>query len=167
MLNRLVERLFEHYALDSEDCGNEFSQRLEAAVKSKVDERIDTAMNTHVLPKIAEMVDGICLTETNKWGEKRGENLTFIEYLTQRVDSYIREEVNHNGKTRSEDSYSWSKHSTRITYMISEHLQYSISMAMVAAMGDVNSSVRKSLEEAVKMALANISIKVNTEVKPK
>ncbi len=37
--------------------------------------------------------------------------------------------------------------------------------AITEALGNVNSSVRKGLEEAVKIALANIKVNVNTEVK--
>jgi hypothetical protein len=93
--------------------------------------------------------------------------LTFTEYLVQRVDAYIREEVNYNGKSRSEDrdSYGWSKSSTRIVHLIHGHLQYHIQRAVTEALGQVNSSVRKGLEEAVKHAIASVQVKVATEVK--
>lgn len=164
VLENLVQRLFEWHTTTDEEYANDFSQRLEKAVRAKVEERIDAAMNQHVLPKITEMVDGVCLQNTNEWGEKRGTPLTFVEYLTQRVDAYIREEVNYEGKPKSDNVYGWSKRSTRIAHMIHEHLQYSIERAMVAALGEVNSSVRKGLEEAVKHAIESVKVTVNTKV---
>lgn len=164
VLNKLVERLLDQYA-GGEDYKSDFERRVEAAVKEQIDAKLDAALDVHILPKVAEMIDGICLTETNKWGEPKGPKLTFIEYLTQRADAYIREEVNYKGQTKDQDSYSWSKHSTRIAFMINTHLQYSINQAMLKAFGEVDSSVRKGLEEAVKFAIAGIKVTVDTKVK--
>ncbi len=164
VLNSLCARMFDYYVNNDESYKTEFERRMEMAVIQRVDEVLEAALTKHVLPKVDDMVDAICLQETNKWGEKRGSKLTFIEYLTQRVDAYIREEVDHNGKSKDQDVYGWSKKSTRIAFLIHEHLQYSIERAMKDALGEVNSSVRKGLEESVKMALANIRVNVETKV---
>jgi hypothetical protein len=164
VMERLVDRLCEQLIEGDTEYAGLFGQRVEKAVKERVDAALTSALENHVVPKISEMVDGICLQETNAWGEKKGEKLTFTEYLVSRVDAYIREEVNHNGKARSEDSYSWTKRSTRIAYMIHEHLQYNIEAAVKTALGEVNSSVRKGLEGAVKEALDRVKVTVNTKV---
>lgn len=165
VLNKLVDRLFDHYSETEDGYKCDFENRMERDIKERIDERIKTAFETHVLPLVTEKVDTICLTETNRWGEKVGKPITFIEYLVSRVDFYIREEVNHAGKTKAQESYSWSKSGTRISYMIHEHLQYNISRAVETALGNVNSSVRKGLEEAVKIALDKIKVTVDTKVK--
>lgn len=164
VLNKLTEKMCEHFLSDPGDYANEFEGRINKAVTEKVDKILGEAMEIHILPNVAKQVTEITLQQTNRWGEKTGKPVTFIEYLTERVDAYIREEVNHNGKTQDQDSYSWRKHSTRIAYMIHEHLQYSIDAAMKKALGDANSSIRKGLEEAVKIALAQIKVEVNTKV---
>jgi hypothetical protein len=164
VLNRLVDKLCEQM-VETEECyAGDFGRRLQKAVEQRVSETLDKAMAAHILPKVSEMVEGVCLVETNRWGEKVGEKLTFIEYLVKRTEAYITEGVNYNGKTQSEDSYSWRKHSTRIAFMINQHLQYSIDNAMKKALGDVNSSIRKGLENAVKIALQNITVQVKTDV---
>lgn len=165
ILNRVVDRICESIIPSFDEAESEFGNRVEGAVKERIDKVMSDAFEKHVHPKITEMVENVTLQATNRWGEARGEKLTFIEYLTERADAYIREEVNHNGKTQSEDSYSWRKHGTRIAYLVNSHLQYSIQRAMEQALGDVNSSVRKGLEEAVKIALAGIKVSVNTTVK--
>ena len=163
---KLIERLFQFYTEEESGYKTDFDARVEKAVKAKVDERLDSTVKKLIAPKIGEMVDGICLEETNKWGEKKGTKLTFTEYLTQRVDAYIREEVNYTGKSRSEDNnYGWTKSSTRIVHLIHEHLQFHINRAVADALGQVNSSIRKGLEEAVKHAIASVQVKINTEVK--
>jgi hypothetical protein len=164
VLNKLTDRLAEQLLGTSEDYDSDFRNRLEKAIKTRVNEVLDAAMTAHILPKITEMTEGVCLTETNRWGEKIGKTVTFVEYLTSRIDAYIREDVNHNGKTQAEDSYSWQKRSTRIAYMIHEHLQYNIERAVKQALGEVNSSVRKGLEEAVKIAIAGIKVSVDTKI---
>lgn len=164
VLNKLVDRLVDRFSGGDDEVTTSFGNKLDAAVRGQIDKRIDAALSKHVLPKIKTMIDDVCLQETNQWGEKRGKKLTFIEYLTQRADSYIREPVNYNGKPQGEDSYNWKQSGTRISYMIHEHLQYAISRAMTDALGNVNSSVRKGLEEAVKVALANIKVKVDTKI---
>ena len=165
VLNRLVERMCETYSSGDDEFKDQFESQVQKVVKDTINSRIDAAMQTHIVPRVTEMVDGICLTETNRWGEAKGNPVTFVEYLTGRVDAYIREEVNYKGKAQNEDSYNWSKSTTRIAYMINEHLQYHISQAMTKALGDATSSIRKGLEGAVKVALDQVKIIVNTEVK--
>lgn len=162
---RVVDRLVEQFTDESTTTGIDFVPRVEKAIKAKIDERIEAALQAHVLPKITAMVDDLCLQETNKWGEAKKEPVTFVEYLVGRVDAYIREPVNYAGKAEREDRYNWTANTTRIAYMIHEHLQYNVSQAMKQALGDANASVRKGLEEAVKIALSNISVRVNTEIK--
>lgn len=164
VINRLVDKLCERYVDEEGSYQPEFEKRIEKAVREQVDKRISAAIETLITPKINEMVDGICLQETNKWGEAKGQKLTFTEYLTQRVDAYIREEVSYNGKSKSESDCSWRANTTRIAYMIHEHLQYNISKAVTDALGLANQSVRKGLEEAVSVALKQVTVKVETKV---
>lgn len=162
LFEKIVEQLVESIS-DPEK--TDFESRIQNQIKKHVDGQISKAIADQILPHVGRQVDEIVLQETNSWGEKTGQKCTFIEYLVKRTDHFIREEVNHSGKTRGEDSYSWTKHSTRIAFMIDNYLQYNIEKAMLEALGNVNSSVRKGLEEACKIALAGIKVTVNTQVK--
>lgn len=163
---KLVDRLAGIFVGEDSEYTNDFEKRVETAIKLRVDEILDRAITEQITPKVTGMVDNICLEETNKWGEPKGRKMTFIEYLTERVDWYIREPVNYEGKSKGENSYgSWDARSTRIAFMIHAHLKYHIEQAMVNALGVVNSSVRKGLEEAVNLALKQVTVKVDTTVK--
>lgn len=142
-----------------------FASKLNNMVKARLDQIINELADKHVLPRVNEMVEGLVLQQTNQWGEKVGKPVTFIEYLTQRADAYMQEEVNLDGKTKAESgSYSWSKRSTRVAYMIDRHLHYSIESAMKAALANVNSSVAAGLEEATKTAIREVTGKLTVKV---
>ena len=141
------------------------ADQLNKAVRERIDEAVNAIADKHVLPNVTQYLEALTLHETNRWGEKKGASVTFVEYLTQRADAYMREEVNHSGKTKDEDSYSWRASSTRVAYMINQHLQYSIETAMKQALQVANSSIANGLEEAVKIKLAEVVGGIKTTVK--
>lgn len=169
IVDKAVERLLSSNNFDED--GEEYvvpsglKQRLDKAVKVQIDGKIAALAEQHVLPRVSEMIENLTLQATNNWGEKTGAPVTFIEYLTQRADAYMQEPVNHNGKTKTEDSYSWSKSTSRVAYLINSHLHYSIETAMKNALANANSSIAKGLEDAVKTALQSATAKLNVTVK--
>jgi len=172
LTNRIVDKavdcLLSETAFDEDDdeyvVPTDLKRRLDKAVKAQVDTKIAALAEQHVLPRVSEMIENLTLQETNKWGEKTGASLTFIEYLTQRADAYMQEPVNHNGKTKAEETYNWSKSTSRVAYLINSHLHYSIEAAMKAALKDANSSIAKGLEDAVKTALQQATARLKVAV---
>lgn len=164
VLDRLTEKMLERYG-DPDGMEHDFENRIEAAVKNQSDEQIAAIFDRSIIPTIKERIDGIVLQATNAWGEPKQPPLTLTEYMVQRIDAYIREPVNYQGKAKREtDGYSWSEKGTRITHLIHEHLQFHIEKAVEKALGEVNSSVRKGLQEAVNIALKSVSVKIDTKV---
>lgn len=140
-------------------------RKLDAEVMKKIDEAITELGNKHVLPLVTSVIEGHVLQQTNQWGEKKGEPMTFIEYLIDRAGQYIREPVNYNGKSRAEDNYNWSQKSTRVTWMIDKHLSLAIDKAMTSALKTANESIIGGLKEAVNVALRSVVVTTKTEVK--
>lgn len=172
LADRLVEKLAKHL-LDSlqydEDDGqwygeSKFAQRLSTQLAGRLNKIVDDLAEKHITPRVVEMVETLNLQETNKWGEKIGKPVTFIEYLVQRADHWMREEVNYDGKTKGQDSYSWKKSGTRVEYMIDKHLQYEISRAMTEALSNANKSITEGLKEAVNTKLGEIAVQLKTQV---
>ena len=173
---RLVERLAEQilsgksFDEDGEEFydDSQFKKQLEERLRKHVGETINSIAEKHVLPNVTSYIENLVLQTTNKWGEKQGTPVTFIEYLVQRAEAYIQEEVNYEGKGKGEkDSYNWNKHTTRIAYLINAHLQYSIETAMKQALKVANESIAGGIEQAVKIKLQDVlnSIKVGVQVK--
>lgn len=145
-----------------------FQNRMRDEVKKNVDARIDALFQQQIAPRVVEFIEGLTLEQTNQWGEKKGEKLTFIEYLTQRADAYMREQVNYDGKSKTESGgYSWSGTQTRITHLVHHHLHYSIERAMKEAIKNANSSIAGGLEAAVKIKLQEVVAGLKVTVEPK
>jgi hypothetical protein len=145
---------------------SEFKQGIDRAVRERIDAEVTRVANEHIAPRVAELIEGATLQQTNQWGEKRGEAVSFIEYLVQRADAYMAEPVSFDGKTKAESNgYGWSAKTTRLSYAIDRHLQYSIDTAMKKVLSDANAHLGKNLNDAVKIALGNLTVQVKTEVR--
>lgn len=147
------------------EASSKFARELNARIEKHITETIGAIAEKHVLPNVTSFIEGLILQETDKWGQKKGQPVSFIEYLTQRADAYMREEVSYDGKAKGQsDSYSWRAASTRIGFMVNSHLQYSIQTAMKEALENANSSIAKGLEEAVKIKLKEVADSLNVKV---
>lgn len=133
---------------------SEFSDRLQERVKERIDEAIDNVAAKHVLPNMESYIEGFCIQATNEWGEKRGEEVTFVQYLTQRAEAWLGEPVDGYGKTREEARSSmWSKSTNRITYLVDRHLKYHIEKAMKDAYETASSGIVEGLKETIEYEL--------------
>jgi hypothetical protein len=158
---------FDEDGVESEE-PTAFAEAMKKAIAAKVNEAIEQIAAKNVLPNVAAYVEGLCLQETNRWGEKTGKALTFTEYLTARAEAYLREEVNYDGKAKHEDSFgSWKSAGTRVSYLINKHLQYSIETAMKAALTTANSAIVGGIEQAIKIKLAEVQSALKVTVTTK
>jgi hypothetical protein len=171
VIERIADRILEGFSFDED--GEEFrrdssfKKKLDARIADIIDAKIKAISDEHIAPNISTLIDGLTLQKTNQWGERVGTKVTFIEYLTQRAEAYLTEEVSHNGKTKGEDGYSWSKFGTRLAYMVDQHLAFQIKTAMEVAYQNANATIVGGLKKAMEVSLENIksSLKVTTEVK--
>jgi hypothetical protein len=162
--DRVVEGIIDRLTISDGGDDSELFRRLENVVEEKINEAVESLANKHVLPNVTKYLENLCLQETNKYGEKKGEKKTFIEYLVARAEHYMTEKVNFQGKVKSEDSYQWRESTTRISYLIHEHLHYHIENAMKEAMKNANDSIIGGIEKAVKMKLTEVAEKFNVKV---
>ena len=158
--DRVVEHISEMFLHDANGHETDFNQRVQKLVNSKLDEAVEAIAKRNVLPNLEQYVEDFCLQETSKWGEKKGERLTFTEYLVKRAGAYMAEPVNYAGKTKSEDSYTWKGTTTRVVYLINEHLRHSVSRAMQEALKTINKSIAGGLEAAVKIQMGELKEKL-------
>ncbi len=169
IVDSTVDRMLNTIGYDED--GDDFvdnsrmANRLTEIVQKMIDAKVQALADTHVKPLIESRLESLVLQQTNQWGEKTGQPVTFIEYLVKRADAYMTEPVDYRGKTKAEDSYNWRSNTTRVSFMMNEHLQYSIKIAMEKALADANSTISKGLAEAVKIALAEVQQKLKVEVK--
>lgn len=171
---RVVDQLCKEFTstLSSDEDGeypidSEFGNKLKAAVKCHIDDTIQNIAEVHIFPKVSEYIEKLTLQETNKWGERKGESLTFIEYMVQRAEAYMTEKVNYEGKSKGEGFGSWTGTQSRLSHLIHKYLHYNIENAMQTALQDANSHIVKGLEGTIKIKLKEISdsLKVGLNLK--
>jgi hypothetical protein len=145
---------------------SKFAEAMRQQVKAKVDDAVEKIALRNVLPNVESFVENVCLQETNRWGEKTGQPLTFTEYLVQRANAYLTEDVNFEGKSKAESgSYGWSKAQNRITHLVHKHLHYSIETAMKTAVQNVQTGLATGLADTVRVKLNDIAAALKVEVK--
>lgn len=157
LCNELIAGLRYNEAGEESLIDSEFGKKLKAVVKCHVDDTIQNIAEVHIFPKVSEYIENLTLQETNKWGEKKGTSLTFIEYMIQRAEAYMTEKVNYEGKSKGEAFGSWTGTQARLSHLIHKYLHYNIEAAMQTALKDANSYIVKGLEETIKIKLKEIS----------
>lgn len=163
VIERICEKVLSGVSYDEDgacEVDSSFKRKLDARITAHIDGAITALADKHVAPGIAALLEGLTLQQTNQWGEKRGEPVTFIQYLTKRAEAYFTEDVDYNGKPKGTDSYSWNKYSTRGAWMINQHLSHSIETTMKTALANANSQIAGGIEKAIKHELNEILTKV-------
>lgn len=170
-VDEMLSRTVVGYDEDGDDVVDEvptqLANQIKAMVKDRIDAKITEIAEGHVLPRVSEYVENAVLQKTNAWGEKIGEPITFVEYMTQRADEYMRETVNYDGKSKKEaGDYSFNGKQSRVTHLIERHLHHSIETGVKNALQSVNTTIGAALAETVKLKLqeAAASLKVKTEI---
>jgi len=172
VVDRVVDQLL-HNLDDTDEDGtptgarSQFQDQMRARIKEKIDSAVDEVAAKHILPNITAYLESLVMQETNAWGEKKGAPVTFIEYLTQRAEVFMVEPVDHEGKSKRENTWgSWSQKGTRVAWMMDKHLQYSIEHAMKAALANANSQIAGGIAETVKLKLNEVvaGLKVSASV---
>jgi len=172
VIDACVQRIFEVTQMDED--GEDFvdkspmAKRLETAVKAAIDKKVADLAEKHVLPLTQNFIETLSLQETNKWGEKTGAKVTFIEYLIGRAEAYLREDVNYEGKGKTEaNGFSWTKSQSRLTHLVHQHLHYSIDAAMKQAIAHANAAIVGGIQDTVKIKLGEIAAALKVSVATK
>jgi len=172
VIDQICSQLLHSVSVDEEGDEHQIASQLQremaGRVRTAIDESVTALADKHVLPKVDEMIRNIALQETTRWGEKKGQAISFTEYLIQRAQAYMVEKVDYEGREKGErDSYSWNGTQTRITHMIHKYLQFEIEKAMKQALEVANGAIATGIQETVKLTLSKIVEGVSTSVKLK
>lgn len=172
IIDRAVTQLLQATAEDEDGyeygVPSTFATKIDKVIREKIDAAVVKAGDEQIAPRITAIVNGAVLQKTNEWGERRGEPVTFTEYLVQRAEAYMTEPVSYDGTPKSaSDSYSWRASGTRVVHMIDQHLRHHIEQAMKKALEQANSTIATGLNDAVKIAISNLQVTMKTDVKTK
>jgi hypothetical protein len=143
---------------------------LRSVLTKTIDEEAHRIADEEIRPWAAGQIEAVVMQRTNEWGEKKGEPLSFRQYLVERAEAYLSERVNYEGQSEAQArasgrSYDFRATSTRAAWMVDKHLHYEIERAMKDALATANSSIANGIQEAVKLKLAELgsALKVKIE----
>lgn len=170
LLDILCENILTSTGYDAEDGDYQensvFLKKIEQKVKECIDNKINEIAEKHIAPKVSEMLQNIVLQETNKWGEKKGVQMTFVEYMISRAEKYLLEKVDYEGRDQ-EGRYYWKADQTRITNLIHRQLSCGIENAIKETFKTITSTAGQGLLETAKMKLSEIANSLKFEIKTK
>lgn len=172
LVNAMVDKLLDEGAEHEEDDEEGYVYRRKNSVMTHVHNRIHDQIaeevnliaENEIRPRVNELLESLVFHSTNRFGEKKQPDKTLREYLHEKAENYMTTEVDYNGKTKEEDSYTWRRYGTRLSYMVDKHLQHTMDKEVKNAAKTVHGAFAKSVQNAVASALADLRIRVNTEV---
>ena len=164
---RVVENIAEQVMEDSEGIYEDIESNLKRQQTESIKDAVDAIGKEYVDPKLAELITGWTLQKTTEWGEAQGKAVSFTEYLVQCAHEYMSEPVDYQGKSKSENRHGsgWSKKTTRVVFLMEKHLHYHIDRAMEDALKNANAQISVSIQEAIKLSLADIQKKLKVTAK--
>lgn len=164
--------------LGQDDEGEYEVPNLESKVTRNVQQFIDA--------KVAEIVSGECskifaplirtklaeytFQETNRWGEAQGRSVTFTEFLVKKIEGYMLEEVDSNGRSREEckaRSDSFYAKGPRVTVAIRDYFHFAMQECMKQVLQDGANILTEGIEKAAKVALGDIHSRLVAKVEVK
>lgn len=141
-----------------------FKREIETRIKKAVDEKIAALAAVHLIPRVGEMIEKANLRQTNKYGEPKGEPMTFIEYIASRAEVYMSEDVDMHGKTKSEGDYNWRVSGPRLTVLMRSYIRETLERHAKEAIKDVNAVVAKNIEKAARDAITKAAAALKVSV---
>lgn len=141
----IIERIAEHirYQL-TEETG--FAER----VRKSVEKKVDAEFAGRIAPSVAARVEAMTFRQTNKWGEKRGEPMTFTEFCAATVEAWLSEPVDMQGRP----SQSMGRGETRLLHAVHQMLAFRIEKEVQKALADMGQKLADDVMEAVRQVAA-------------
>lgn len=141
-----------------------FKREIEKRIQKAVDDKIAALAEVHLIPRVGELIESTNMQKTNGYGEPKGAPMTFIEYIASRAEAYMTEDVDFNGKTRSEDSYNWKSAGQRLQVLMRSYIRDTLERHAKEAVKGVNQVLVAGVEKAAKDAIASAAAAVKISV---
>ena len=119
-------------------------------VDSKIQETIDKKVN-----EIAENLLNRNITIYDKWGDIKKENVNIMDMFKQKMDNFLTEKVDENGKTNG-----YRCEQTRIDYLVNKNITYSMERKVKEAATQVSKKIEEYVNKTLKQQIGEEVSKV-------
>lgn len=147
-----------------------FKREIEARVQKAVDQKIAALAEVHVLPRVGEMIEAADMRKTNRYGEPQSPSLTFKEYIANRAEVYMTEDVDYHGQSKAdleaknESTYNWRSCGPRLTVLMRNYIRDSMETHAKAAVNDVNKVIADNIAKAAKDAITATAAAIKVSI---
>lgn len=155
---------------DGEPFNVEWAQNVQAQMRAMINSRVEKGIAAAVAklaeevvdPKLEEMIRGALIQRTNYYGEKRGEAMSFTEYLVTLAQESVDAEVDMNGKTKeqSDRPYDWRKSGTRLSHAIDRYMMSYLDAAMKTIVASANETFVDGMTKSIQHSLTDLASRV-------
>jgi hypothetical protein len=158
VLDKLVDRLQEAFMpMDADGDGSGFEAELHKEMTQRIEEGVRKALCDFTAPAIAEYCRKFVLNPTSEWGEKKGDSLTFVDYLVKSGRDFLEQPVDPWGKPAN--TYGSDKKKTRLAFLATEALSDEIRKAAESYLKNQREILNKAMADAL-MAKAGEIVRV-------
>lgn len=171
IVDQAVESLLSSNGYDPENdhevtYESRFKKEIAKRLQEAVDKKISDLAAVHLVPRVGEMIEQANLQKTNQYGEKKGDPMTFIEYIASRASTYMSEDVDMNGKSKAEsgDSYNWRVSGPRLTVLMRMYIRDTLEAHAKKAVTDVNTVIAKNITKAAQDAITAASTALKVQI---
>lgn len=170
IVDQAVEQLLSYTGFDEDGepsgtYATKFKKKIEEKIMEAVNSKIAAIAEEHLIPRVGEMIEQADMRQTNRYGEPVTPKLTFKEFIAQRAESYMSEDVDYHGKSKTESGdYSWRSSGPRLTVLMQSYIRQTLEDHAKGAVSDVNKVIAKNIEkaavDAIKQAADNLKVSV-------
>ena len=150
IINQIADKIISKY----ESCQMEIIESKITDALSKVDSKIQETIDKKV-NEIAENLLNRNITIYDKWGDTIKENVNIMDMFKQKMDNFLSEKVDENGKT---DGY--RRGQTRIDYLVNKNITYSMERKVNEAAAQVSKKIEEYVNKTLKQQIGEEVSKV-------
>jgi hypothetical protein len=174
VVDAIVNRMLSSTAFNYDE-GQSFTtaspvyRKIQESIKSAIDAKFDMFFESHVCPLVGTKIDDLVIQKTNEWGEKRGEPVTFLEYLIEQAEKHLNEPLDARGRTRSQcaatrDSFNPVRGSTRLANAIDQKIAMHLEQCVTIVVRDATDKVGTAMQDVLKNALETAKDKIKVKI---
>jgi hypothetical protein len=164
ILDLLVEKVASRF-YDRDEWDDEYAwhQRIDTAVQEHIMAKIEAEFAATIAPRVDKRIDEMVVQRTSIWGEVKGEKQTLREFIVSRIDGWMSEKVDRNGKPY--DGYHRNSARSRMWFLVDKHIGSMITLEVKRAMESATKGIADVLQGAVKEHLQAAAKRIRIDVK--
>jgi hypothetical protein len=160
LVDKVASRFYDRDEWDDEYA---WHQRIDTAVQEHIVAKIEEEFSDTIAPRVNKRIDEMVVQRTSIWGEVKGEKQTLREFIVSRIDGWMSDKVDHKGEPYS--GYNSQSAKTRMWYLVDKHIGAMVQLEIERAMTSATKGIAEVLEGAVKEHLQAAAKRINIIVK--